>query len=45
MTKNQAIKKGWKFGRVVSGGYYAKKGTQMEAASTLKSLLSKISRR
>jgi hypothetical protein len=44
MTRKKAENQGWKIGRVMTGGYYGRKGNKMCAATTLKSLLSKIAK-
>lgn len=42
MTRSQAEKKGWTIGRVMSGGWYARKGRSLEIANTLTALLKKL---
>lgn len=42
MTKKTAQRKGWTIGRVINGGFFARKGSNLFTASTLKVLLTKL---
>jgi hypothetical protein len=42
MTKKTAHRKGWTIGRVMAGGYFARKGMHLFTAPTLKVLLTKL---
>lgn len=42
MTKKTAQRNGWTIGRVINGGWFARKGFNLFTASTLKVLLTKL---
>lgn len=42
MTKKTAQRKGWTIGRVMAGEWFARKGSHLFTASTLKVLLTKL---
>lgn len=42
MTKQTAQRKGWTIGRVITGEFFARKGSHLFTATTLKVLLTKL---